>query len=272
MRTALFILAISTFPICQYAYTQCLNNEFSFKPGEKIRYEVAYNWGFIWVDAGEVNFKADTVTYNGKIAFYFEATGNSYKYYDWIFRVRDRYQSVVETVNFQPLWFGSEIAEGGYEAKSIYHFEPDGSKAFIEKTVQGMKACDTIPLPPCTYDVLAAAYYARSLDFAVYKPGDKISLKLIIDGQYFELFIRYIGREIIENRNGKKYNCIKFSAVVVEGTIFKGGENLVVWVTDDKNKIPIMAEAKIVVGSVKAYLTGYEGLKNKVEAEVKDKR
>ena len=62
------------------------------------------------------------------------------------------------------------------------------------------------------------------------------------------------------------------SALLVEGTIFTGGEDLVVWVTDDQNKIPIMAEAKILIGSVKAYLMGYEGLKYKMEAEVQDKR
>jgi hypothetical protein len=49
--------------------------------------------------------------------------------------------------------------------------------------------------------------------------------------------------------------------MLVEGTIFKGGEDLMVWVTNDENKVPVMVEAKILIGSVKAYLTGYENLK-----------
>jgi hypothetical protein len=249
-----------------------VNNEFSFKPGEKISYEIAYNWGILWVNAGEVKFKADTITHYGKKAFFFTVTGNSYKYYDWIFRVRDRFQSIVDAVSLQPVWFRSDIAEGGHEAQNTYHFQSDNKSVNIEKTESGKKSADTIQIPACTFDILSATYYARSLDFSDYKPGDRIPVNLIIDGQYFELFIRYLGKETIENRAGNKYVCIKFSAVVVEGTIFKGGENLIVWVTDDKNKIPVMAEAQILVGSVKAYLVGYEGLKSSMDAEVEDKR
>jgi len=270
VRKPLFIVVLFAFIIGPHSYEQCVNSEFSFNPGEQISYEVAYNWGILWVDAGEVQFKADTITHSGEKSFFFEATGNSYKYYDWIFRVRDRYQSIVDAVNLQPVWFCSDISEGGHEAQNTYYFQSDHTSVNIEKSESGIKSADTIQIPVCTFDVLSAAYYARSLDFSDYKPGDRIPLNLIIDGQSFELFIRYLGKETIENRTGKKYDCIKFSSVVVEGTIFKGGENLVVWVTDDKNKIPVMAEAQIIVGSVKAYLTGYEGLKNSMEAEVED--
>ncbi|NJK87753.1 MAG: DUF3108 domain-containing protein [Bacteroidales bacterium] len=83
------------------------------------------------------------------------------------------------------------------------------------------------------------------------------------------MFIRYLGKETIETKEGIKYNCIKFSSLLVEGTIFKGGEDLIVWVTDDKNRVPVLVQAKILVGSVKAYLTGTEGLRNKPNAKVK---
>jgi len=43
----------------------------------------------------------------------------------------------------------------------------------------------------------------------------------------------------------------------VEGTIFRGGEDMLVWVSTDNRKIPIVVEAKILVGSVKAYLADY---------------
>ena len=51
--------------------------------------------------------------------------------------------------------------------------------------------------------------------------------------------------------------------MLVEGTIFKGGEDMTIWVTDDGNRVPIMVEAKILIGSVKAIITGAEGLVNK---------
>ena len=46
---------------------------------------------------------------------------------------------------------------------------------------------------------------------------------------------------------------------MVDGTIFSGGEDLTAWFTDDKNCAPILLEAKIAVGSVKAFLVDMSG-------------
>jgi hypothetical protein len=110
--------------------------------------------------------------------------------------------------------------------------------------------------------VLTAIYHARNLDFSKYSIDQKIPLSLIIDNEIYDLYLRYQGREEIKVRGGTRYNCIKFSAMLVEGTIFSGGEHLTVWVTDDKNRIPVMVKAKILVGSVKAVLKSTRNLKH----------
>ena len=56
---------------------------------------------------------------------------------------------------------------------------------------------------------------------------------------------------------------------MVQGTIFRGDEDVLVWVTDDENKIPIYIQAKIIVGTVKAYLRESKGLRNPVSSVVK---
>ena len=137
-----------------------------------------------------------------------------------------------------------------------------GSSRVISSTENTNKprTVDTLDLLPCTFDVLSAIYYARNLDFDHRAEGEKIPLRFLIDGEVYDLFIRYLGKEVKENRSGNRYLCHKFSAMLVEGTIFAGGEDMVAWVTADPNKVPIMVEAKILIGSIKAYLTGYENL------------
>ena len=68
-----------------------------------------------------------------------------------------------------------------------------------------------------------------------------------------------------KNRSGKEYLCYKFSALLVEGTIFSGGEDMVVWITADANRVPVMVEAKILIGSIKAYLTGYDKMIKEID-------
>jgi len=43
---------------------------------------------------------------------------------------------------------------------------------------------------------------------------------------------------------------------------------MTLWVTDDLNKIPVLIEAKILVGSIKAYLTDLQGVRNNKLARI----
>jgi hypothetical protein len=48
--------------------------------------------------------------------------------------------------------------------------------------------------------------------------------------------------------------------------VFKDAEDMTIWVSDDKNKIPIRVESAIQVGSVKVDITAYENLLNPFDA------
>ncbi len=240
---------------------QCLTNPVAFQHGERIRYEVAYNWGMVWVDAGEVFFKVDTLTRNGIKMFRFDSYGESYKFYDLIYRVRDHYQGLVEMDGFNPVWFNRDTDEGGYFVNNTYTYNWAAGKVLsVRENSNQPLTTDTLAIEPCTFDVLAAIYYARNLNYEDYHVGDKIPIHFLIDGEFFELYIRYLGQEDKKNRSGVTYPCFKFSAMLVEGTIFSGGEDMLVWITADENRVPVMVEAKILIGSIKAYLMGYENL------------
>ena len=100
------------------------------------------------------------------------------------------------------------------------------------------------------------------------KPDTKIPISVIIDDNIYPIYIRELGKEVVENQDGTKYRCIKFSAKMVQGTIFKGDEDILVWVTDDENKIPVYIEAKILVGTVKAYVKEMKGLRNPATSRI----
>ena len=102
--------------------------------------------------------------------------------------------------------------------------------------------------------MLTASYYTRCLNFEDMQPDTKIPVYTLLDNAACELYIRYLGRESIKHQNNKTYACLKFKAKVAEGSVFKGSEDITVWVSDDAAHIPIKIEAKILVGSIKAYL------------------
>ena len=251
------------------AQNHCAPESLSFQIGEEVEYLAYYNWRFIWLSAAKVDFAVKERTHRGKNAYHFVSTGTSHKAYDLFFKVRDRFESYVEKDTFRPLWFERDTYEGGYAAKDVYNFDYTNNRAIL-KTVNSNRApqTDTFALTGCTFDVLSAIYWCRNIDFTPYKPGDKIPITMLIDNEKFDLFVRYLGRETIETREKEKFDCIKFSVMLVEGTIFKGGEDLFVWVTNDKNRVPIMVEAKILIGSVKAIFQSAKNLKYPMTAKV----
>lgn len=253
----------------QITLGQCNEKNNTFQSGERIYFDAYYNLAFIWLNAGLVTFSVDDAVKNGKKMYKLGAVGISQKGYDKLFKVRDTFEVFVDPFSIEPVEYKQITNEGSLSAEHYYKFDKTNRKVNMQiKREKKPLEVTTIEWPECFYDLLSMVYKARLIDFSKYKVNDKIPINLIIDGENHELYVRYKGKEVITNRDGKKYRCLKFIPYLVEGTIFNAGEHMTVWVTDDKNRIPIVVDAKILIGSVKAIFTGAEGLKYPIEAEI----
>ena len=231
----------------------------SFKVGESITYKVMYNWNSLWLSAGEVNFSVEQSTFNNRACYHVTGFGETYKSYDWFYKVRDKYESYIDQETMQPLKFIRDVNEGGFTIYNNVTFKHDQGKAISTN--------GTFTVPNCIQDVLSAIYYARNIDFTKYKVNDTIPVTLFLDDTIWPVYIRYLGKEQMTTKLGT-FNCIKFRPLLIKGTLFEGGEKMTVWVTDDKNKVPVRVESPIVVGSIKADMIKYENLRNPMTSKV----
>lgn len=258
-----FLLILITLCFFINSNSQCYLNDSAYQVGEVIEYEVYYNWGFIWLNAGWVRFQVKSAQYNSRECYKFDSYGSSHESYDWLYKVRDQYISYLDKETMQPLFFHRVNSEGGYEVENKYRFNWADNLVYSETQNSDKPfSMDTLEVPNCTFDVLSLVYYTRNIDFSKIPVDKTVPVVSIIDNEIFNMYIRYLGKERIKDRQGNTYSCIKFSALLIEGTIFKGGEDMTIWVTNDANKVPVLVEAKILIGSVKAYLKRAEGLRN----------
>ena len=250
---------------------QCYDEEVVFQPGEEVHYNAYYNWGLVWINAGRVTFAVEEDQWNDQPAWHLKAHGSTRKAYDVFFKVRDSFDVWVDPHSLQPIEFHRKTHEGSYKAHFHYLFDDEARQVNASISKREKPYRDTVfTWPNCTYDLLSMVYQARNIDFSKYQKDEKIPINMIVDGEVHNLYIRYLGRETIKDRSGREFRCLKFSPLLVEGTIFEEGEDMTVWVTDDQSRIPIVVEAKILVGSVKAVFTEAEGLKHPISAEVTD--
>jgi hypothetical protein len=234
----------------------CSSKNVTFKTGEEITYIVAYDWFIIWTEVGEVTMKINESTYNNQAAYHYLAEGETYKSWDWIFKVRDKFETYVEKETLKPLYFGRNIREGNYRQTENTWFHFKDSLTYTEiKTNDNPVKKDTIPISPCTFDILSALLYARNIDFSRFQEGDTVTLSIVLDKEIYPVYFRYLGIEDVKVKHIGVFECIKFSVLLIEGEMFHEGENLTVWATNDKNHIPVYAESPILVGSVKVQIT-----------------
>ncbi len=266
-RGIVFILLIVSITIT--AQNNCEVTNKTFKAGEQFTYKIYYNWGAIWMAAGEGSFGAQLTTLAGRSVYHFIGLGTTYTKYDWFYKVRDKYESYADTLTLKPIRFIREAHEGGSYTYDDYVFSQRKSKIYsAAKRNKKPAVYDSINISNCTNDVMTAIYYARCIDFSKYKPNDTIPITFVLDGLVYPSYMRYLGIETIKDDNLGKVRCIKFKPKLIAGTIFKGGEGMTVWMTDDENKIPVYVETPIVIGTIKAYLINYIGLRNKMNCQI----
>lgn len=232
----------------------CNQTNTSFNAGEKINYTIYYNVVGLFVNAGNAEFTTTATNWNGAEAFTLTATGKSNFKYDWIFKVRDKYESIVDNKTLLPYQFTRQINEGKFHQKESIAFNQKG------RTVTTSTAPGTFKTADCTYDVISAIYAARNINYANCQMNDKIYLNFFLDKELYPSYFKYLGKSVITTRYGK-FKVIKLAPLLVKGAIFDGGEKMIVWVTDDENHIPVRIETPIIVGSIKVDMVGYQNLR-----------
>ena len=142
----------------------------------------------------------------------------------------------------------------------------DGSKAsesavkYAAALFKNMKG-EGYQSPDFVQDMLSSYYYARTLDYSYAQIGDVFTITALVDDEIYPIKMKYTGKETITIDAGT-FRCMKFVPVLQKGRVFKQEQDLTVWITDDLNHIPVLAEAEILVGSIKMELKEYSGVRN----------
>src|SRR6478609_9076190 len=220
----------------------------SFQATETLTFKVYYTLAGVYVAAGEANFSVNLEKLISKTVYHITGDGKTYNFYDNFFKVRDKYETFIDTATLQPLKFIRNVYEGGYKKYENVTFNQAANTAVTNDGV--------FKVPNCVQDVVSAIYYSRNIDFNKYKEDDKIPFSMFLDNETYNLYLRYLGKETIKTKYGK-FRAIKFKPLLIKGTIFEGGEKMIVWVSDDANRIPLRIESPISVGSIKVDMMNY---------------
>lgn len=236
--------------------------EKAYDSGEWFKFRVHY--GF--VTAGYATLEVKDATLNGKRVHHIDGFGKTTGVSKFFFKVEDVYQSYVDKEKDIPYRFIRKIDEGGHTKDIQIDFDHDSNKALINNKKHQTK--QTVSFPQDAQDMVSAFYYLRNrLDVSTLKEGDTTDMNMFFDKESYKFRLKFLGRETLKTKFGK-VPCLVFRPYVQAGRVFKEKESLTVWVTDDKNKMPILIKAELAVGSLKASLSEFKGLKHSFKIAV----
>ncbi len=224
--------------------------EKAYQKNEFLKYRVHYGLANAGYASFAINEKAEDSSYH------FIAKGWTVGMASWFFKVRDNYESYVDKEKQLPTHFVRNLSEGGYKINRDLYFDIENQKVTVK---DHKRNTTTEHNAEEVQDIISAFYYLRNQDIDSLKIGESVAIDLFLDFEVFPFKLVLLNKEPLSTKFGK-IMCYKMRPMVQTGRIFKEKESLTFWISADKNKIPLMIKADLLVGSLKIDLTSYSGL------------
>jgi hypothetical protein len=257
MKKTLLIIII--FVLCNDSFAQ---KESAFEKGEWFNFKMSYSG---WMKAGEATLKVNEDVIDGKPVYHVVGKGKTIGAISWVFKVKDRYESYFDKEKLVPYRFIRDIDEGGHTKNIEIDFDQKNNKAHVFNVKHNSRK--VIDTKPNVQDMVSTFYYLRNkVDVSTLKIDDEIRTDMFFDGENYGFKIKYLGKETIRTAFGK-VECLVFRPYVMAGRVFKEEESLTLWVSADKNRIPLRMKADLAIGSLRADLEAFRGLKHQFKIE-----
>jgi hypothetical protein len=236
--------------------------EDAFQTGEWFKFRVHYGL----INAGYATLEVQDGVINNKKVYHVIGKGYSTGMSRFFFKVDDLYESYFDKVTGNPYKYVRKINEGGYTKNQEGFFNQASDRVLVKD--YDNKTERTFVIPNNTQDIVSTFYYLRNYPtINKLKVGESVSIDMFFDEETTKFKLKFIGREDLNTKFGVIPTMI-FRPLVQSGRVFKEQEALTVWISDDDNKIPVRIQASLTVGSIKADLDGFKGLKNSFTIKV----
>ena len=231
----------------------------SFGRGEVINYKVHY---------GLINAAEATVETSGALervadrpCYKATVSGRTIGSFDFFLRIRDQWRAYIDTASILPLRAQRDITEKGYHKKETVDFDHLRDVADVQDHNKENPTRTSVKVANNCLELVSGFYYLRTINFDHMHPGEVVRMPAYFDGSNFLLEVVYKGRETVETKAGT-VRTFKLVPKMPANKIFKGENAISVYLSDDRNKIPVLFQAELFVGAVKVDMYQYRGLRS----------
>ena len=213
--------------------------------------EMEYILRFGFIKGGKATLIAEHEKINKKPSIHYRMRGRTTGIVDKIYEVNDVYESWVDPETYLPIKSVRNVKEQKYRFYDEVIYDHINDSLFSLKS--GRKK-----VPGKINDLVSVFFYIRQNQyFEDLLAGKKVQIPVYHGDDLFMMELEYIGIEFIDTKIGRK-ECYVVSPKVPKGKLLKGSNDLKIYITKDKNRLPIYAEFELVLGALKCELNSYK--------------
>ena len=225
----------------------------SFKAGESYNYKVKY--GFLTIGEAKVDVDEKIYLVNNRPCFRVNVLGKTAGLTD-LFKVRNTYRSYVDTLAFIPHRFIYSARENSYQRDQVMNFDHQKNEVVKVEKEQSKR----FEVPNNIQDVISGYYFLRTINFSKFKVGQSVSAPLFFDEDLYQMKIKFAGHGIVHTKFGKM-RVLKLNPILPKNNLFKGENAIRIWISDDKNCVPLKIEVDFSFGTIDMEIKNYKGVK-----------
>lgn len=262
MKKGILLLFLLFLLVFAASFTTARQEE-AFTTGEFFKFRIHYGL----VNAGYATLEVREAIRNNRKVHHVVGKGYTVGMTKFFFKVADDYQSMFDKETGKPYQYLRKINEGGYTKNQEGFFNQTKNTVLVKDYKNNTEK--TFTVPENVQDIVSSFYYLRNhprVDKLA--AGESITIDMFFDDEVYKFKLKFLGREDIETQFGTIQTMV-FRPYVQSGRVFREQESLTVWISDDENKMPIRIKADLAVGSLKADLDGFKGLKNSFKVKAK---
>ncbi len=232
---------------------QAAGSETVYSQSESLKYQMYYGL----INAGEVTMTIEPSRFMGQKVLHAVATGYTTGLADRLFKIYDVYESYMNPMTGLPVKAIRNIRESNYRYYNEVLYNRDSN--LVESQLSGIHE-----VPPGIMDMVSVIYKLRdTINTADLRPGDTFEMNTFFSDKVYPVVIRYRGTETIRTRKGR-FHALKFSPVSEPGRVFKSEDDITIWLSNDRNLVPLRVSLNMLLGSIRVDLIEADGLRHEL--------
>jgi len=240
-----------------------------FLPGERINYRLSFS--IFTVGNAQTVIQNQMYEINDRPSYKMDVYGKTSGLVNWLAHVDDHWGAYLDSTSLLPHKTYRNLIEGKYRRNEIVSYDHSTKKIEVKVLNQETREFEEpnyyYSEEKNMYDILSGMLVLRSVDFTQKYVGDTIKIDAFLEDTFYHFQTVFIGKEVISTKLGK-FRSLVLVPVMPNNELFDGEHSIKVWISDDKNKIPLKAKGQMFIGSAGAEIISFAGLRNPVSSYV----